>query len=117
MRDIEETLVEDVIAAYHSVQDTLDPMEITPNLVDVYKDLLETILDNIAEEFFTVFGSDDIRDDWLRDMGIEPDDVPHILTVAQVLNDFKMGYIYKGIIYNFVQVKLLDDYTAVEDDF
>lgn len=114
--DALDTIEEDVIEAYYEVLETFDPREIAPNLVDIYFVYCANILDNIYDISEDVFGlSEDVREEWLNDLGISREDIPGIVDVCAVLNDFKLGYTYDGVLYNMMQTSLLME-EAVEDD-
>lgn len=115
--DLYANIEREVIRAYYETLKEMEPLDMIPDLKIIHDTVTINIIDNVAGTYAEVYGdSADIRDDWLKDIGINPNDFPHILAVCQVLNKFRLGYSYKGVTYNFFSTRLILD-TPVEEDY
>lgn len=114
--DVYDTLEQDVMQAYNDVLEYFDPREIAPNLNDIYLAYCCNIVDNIHDVYEEIFGEgSQIKDEWLHDLGVDRDGIPNVLQVCLVLNDFKLGYTFKGKLYNFMPQTLLVEEGIIED--
>jgi hypothetical protein len=95
----------------------LEPVEIAPDLVDVYFQFYGNMVDSIMEAYEEVMGDGTpLREDWLRDMGIDKDGIPNIIAVCDILNKYSLGYIYNDTLYNFMQLPIFISGGVKVDD-
>lgn len=110
IKDIRDFIQEKVVEAYHESLEELVGFNVAPNLKTIYEILTINIVDDIYDVYEFIFGEGtQLRADWLEDIGVDPQGLPHILTVCEILNAFKLGYEYGGITYNFFPQSILFD--------
>lgn len=117
VEDIWDNIAEEVMSAYHyTLYDMRSILEFAPDLIEVANSFYGNVSDNIAEVYEAVFGEAEyIREDWLLDLGITKDEIPNILVVCEILNIFRLGYTFRGVLYNTTPRPLLLEEVLEED--
>lgn len=114
--DINEVIEQEVFNAYQLCLECMEHFDIAPQLTEIYEEFYMNVINNIEEAYERVFGAGSkIREDWLQDLGITMEGIPNILIVAKILNFFKLGYMYKDKLYNFMPQTLLRDEVIYDD--
>ena len=108
--DIYQFLEDKVIEAYEIVSERLSAKEIAPDLHEVYDEFFLNVIDDMEEVVEEVFGDGaKVNENTLRSVGINPEGIPTIHAALRILTMFRLGFMYKGRLYNYQQHSLFRD--------